>query len=44
MPGLDPGLHDEVQLDLPHRLNLWRSVIDCRIKPGNDRVERLGIP
>jgi enoyl-CoA hydratase len=42
MPGLDPGRHDEVQLDLPHRLNLWRSFVDCRGQPGNDRVERLG--
>jgi len=30
MPGLDPGIHDEVQRTL-------RVSMDCRVKPGNDK-------
>jgi hypothetical protein len=29
MPGLDPGIHDEVR----HSLMVF---MDCRAKPGND--------
>jgi hypothetical protein len=35
MPGLDPGIHHHASQS---RLRLWSSIslMDCRVKPGND--------
>src|SRR6185437_822059 len=38
MPGLDPGIHDEVQQMMTLRLPLLHGFMDCRVKPGNDRL------
>jgi hypothetical protein len=37
MPGLDPGIHDELQHNWPYlKSTLWDGIMDCRVKPGND--------
>jgi len=35
MPGLDPGIHDE----MPHTP---KDRMDCRVKPGNDEIRAGG--
>jgi hypothetical protein len=40
MPGLDPGIHDEVPLGHQYCWLLQICGMDCRVKPGNDREER----
>jgi hypothetical protein len=41
MPGLDPGIHDEMQhaIALQESPPLTHRVMDCRVKPGNDERE-----
>jgi hypothetical protein len=42
MPGLDPGIHTERNEEWPRNgLRLRQLIMDCRVKPGNDRVGRL---
>jgi hypothetical protein len=36
MRGLDPRIHDEAQQAEQYRRYWWRSLMDCRVKPGND--------
>jgi hypothetical protein len=36
MRGLDPRIHEEVQLEKPYDLRLSILIMDCRVKPGND--------
>ncbi len=36
MPGLDPGIHDEVPHTNPYRAVMRSCLMDCRVKPGND--------
>jgi hypothetical protein len=35
MHGLDPRMHGELQ-HLKFLWLLWRCLMDCRVKPGND--------
>jgi hypothetical protein len=45
MPGLDPGIHDEVTKRLPYvSLPATNRLMDCRDKPGNDSRETLRSP
>jgi hypothetical protein len=38
MPGLDPGIHDARQLLKGlQQFAVLRFIMDCRVKPGNDR-------
>jgi hypothetical protein len=40
MPGLDPGIHDARQLMRALReFSVLSFIMDCRVKPGNDRGE-----
>ena len=39
MPGLDPGIHDEVQQLKSYGSHLLKRRMDCRVKPGNDNGE-----
>jgi hypothetical protein len=40
MPGLDPGIHDEVPPPRHYvKLHLLVGLMDCRVKPGNDGGE-----
>ena len=40
MRGLDPRIHDGFPNREPYALLCLRSLImDCRVEPGNDRVE-----
>jgi hypothetical protein len=40
MRGLDPRIHDERQPRSPYvRTFPSRVIMDCRVKPGNDRIE-----
>jgi hypothetical protein len=39
MPGLDAGIHDELQQAKYVRPFLLSSLMDCRAKPGNDSGE-----
>ena len=39
MPGLDPGIHDEVQQTIDLQFCLRHGIMECRVKPGNDSVE-----
>jgi hypothetical protein len=36
MRGLDPRIHDEMPRRTSLRLSLLHSLMDCRVKPGND--------
>jgi hypothetical protein len=36
MPGLDPGIHGRCNKRKPYRMDFWRLIMDCRVKPGND--------
>jgi hypothetical protein len=36
MRGLDPRIHDERQQAKQYCLSWWRTLMDCRVKPGND--------
>ena len=37
MPGLDPGIHDEVRLtQTTVRLHVPNGLMDRRVKPGDD--------
>ena len=36
MPGLVPGIHDEVPQNVSLRMALRLGLMDCRVKPGND--------
>jgi hypothetical protein len=36
MPGLDPGIHDEVRHMQTLEFFGLRFIMDCRVKPGND--------
>jgi hypothetical protein len=38
MRGLDPRIHDEIPLCIALRLCLRRSLMDCRVKTGNDHA------
>ena len=41
MPGLDPDIHDEPPREEPYvNLFLQRRLMDCRVKPGNDKSGR----
>jgi hypothetical protein len=40
MRGYDPRIHDENQQQKLLRWLSMRAVIDCRVKPGNDREMR----
>ena len=41
MPGLDPGIHEAFpRTALLRRLRSVKGIMDCRVKPGNDRVVR----
>jgi hypothetical protein len=45
MPGLDPGIHDELLIWKVYQRTFARTVImDCRVKPGNDSGENFGAP
>jgi hypothetical protein len=39
MPGLDPGIHDEMPqiMALRKSLLLLKCLMDCRVKPGDDK-------
>jgi hypothetical protein len=38
MPGLGPGIHDEMQRTKTYeKVALPNAIMDCRDKPGNDR-------
>jgi len=37
MRGLDPRIHDELLLDKPYCSAVGNRIMDCRVKPGNDR-------
>jgi hypothetical protein len=38
MRGLDPRIHDDVQQVMPDvRVPSLKRIMDCRVKPGNDR-------
>jgi len=39
MRGLDPRIHDESRHGKSYDRGVARSLKDCRVKPGNDRVE-----
>jgi hypothetical protein len=39
MRGLDPRIHDELPRGITLRLPLLNSLMDCRVKPGNDSGE-----
>jgi len=39
MRGLDPRIHDELQLDKTYRFAIGNLIMDCRVKPGNDDGE-----
>jgi len=41
MRGLDPRIHDEPPNGRSFRRTVRRGFMDCRVKPGNDRGERL---
>jgi hypothetical protein len=38
MRGLDPRIHDEIPCCIALRLCSRRSLMDCRVKPGNDHA------
>jgi|DewCreStandDraft_4_1066084.scaffolds.fasta_scaffold15568_3 hypothetical protein len=38
MRGFDPRIHDEIPRCIALRLCSWRSLMDCRVKPGNDHA------
>jgi hypothetical protein len=42
MRGLDPRIHDESPHRKAYRLN--HLIMDCRVKPGNDRSEECNSP
>jgi hypothetical protein len=39
MPGLDPGIHREMQGRTTWLMAQRQPVMDCRVKPGNDDGE-----
>jgi hypothetical protein len=39
MRGLDPRIHDDTQRAMSLRPSLRCSLMDCRVKPGNDNGE-----
>ena len=41
MRGLDLRIHDETQHDQQYWCPMRISLMDCRLKPGNDEAERL---
>jgi hypothetical protein len=42
MRGLDPRIHDELPLEKTYeRFPDSKRIVDCRVKPGNDRVDKL---
>jgi hypothetical protein len=40
MRGLDPRIHDEGQQALTYVYSPLRVIMDCRVKPGNDQVDK----
>src|SRR3569833_1489325 len=44
MPGLDPGIHDERPRAHQYSFTKWRSLTDCRVKPGNDLAGDVAAP
>jgi hypothetical protein len=44
MRGLDPRIHNESQYAKITNFRTMRIIMDCRVKPGNDRVEELIVP
>jgi len=38
MRGLDPRIHDEIPRCIALRLCSRRSLMNCRVKPGNDHA------
>jgi hypothetical protein len=43
MPGLDPGIHDEFLQKPNFRFCFGSSLMDCRVKPGNDHLEKQSL-
>jgi hypothetical protein len=40
MRGLDPRIHDERPRLQRYGPASWTSLMDCRVKPGNDGAEK----